>query len=60
MMDTGTDAKSLPAFVLESPVVASAIFAKRTPQHFFFDFDASPHVIAERVLATVPEGMSPG
>jgi len=53
MVDAGTDARSLPAPVLQPPVVASSLLAERTAQHFFIDFDASPHVIAERVLATV-------
>jgi len=60
MVDAAADARRIPAPVLEPPAVVSAVLAERAAQNFFIDFDASLHVIAERLLATVPDGMSPG
>jgi len=54
MVDAGTEARRMPGPTLEPPTVASAVLAERAAQAFFVDFQASPHTVAERVLATVP------
>jgi len=51
---TMIDARRMPVPILEPPTVASAVIAERAAQAFFVDFQASPHVVAERVLAMVP------